>query len=93
MPTHLVRFPPASLWQAAVLPELGAAAVCRSRRCSLPAGNANDLASWLPTCRSRLKGRVALTAAALALAVVYSLAIFNAGMQAAQHTEAQGALL
>lgn len=44
-------------------------------------------------CRSRLKSRAALTTAALALAVVYSLAIFNAGKQAAQQTEAGDALL
>ncbi|KAL4430048.1 hypothetical protein ABPG77_004418 [Micractinium sp. CCAP 211/92] len=43
--------------------------------------------------RSRLKSRATITAAVLALAVVYSFAIFNAGMQAAQHTEAQGGIL
>ncbi|KAL4428363.1 hypothetical protein ABPG75_002452, partial [Micractinium tetrahymenae] len=39
--------------------------------------------------RPRLNSRVALSAAALALTVV----IFNAGKQAAQHTEAQSAVL
>lgn len=60
---------------------------------ALPAGVADPYRRPLAARRSRLKSRAAITAAVLALAVVYSFAIFNAGMQAAQHTEAQGGIL
>ena len=41
-------------------------------------------------CRPRINSRLFLLGVALALASVYSLAIFHAGKQAAHHAEADG---